>query len=94
MSKQIKPKTQPVQRIRHGAVTASIWRNETKRGQMFNVTFQRTYRDGEDWKNSDSFGRRDLLVLSLTASRAFEWIVTQSQKDKRNDSSASGNEPY
>lgn len=73
-------KSQPVQKIRHGAVSASIWLQETKKGPMFNVTFQRAYKDGDAWKNSTNFGRKDLLVVSLIAARAFEWIATQPRK--------------
>jgi len=70
----------PVQQIRHGAVSASIWRKETDKGPMFNVTFQRAYMDGDSWKNSASFGRKDLLVVGLIAARAFEWIAAQPRK--------------
>ena len=80
MSKTTKPGTQPVHKIRQGAVSASIWRNETERGQMFNVTFQRAYKDGDTWKNSNSFGRKDLLVVGLIAARAFEWIGSQPRR--------------
>lgn len=83
MKKPSKTKIQPVQRIRHGAVSASIWRNATDKGAMFNVTFQRAYLDGDTWKNSSSFGRKDLLVLGFIAARAFEWITTQPQKAKQ-----------
>ena len=65
----------PVHRIRHGFVSASIWRQETDKGPLFNVTFQRSYKDGDTWKNSTSFGRNNLLVVSLIAARAFEWIA-------------------
>ena len=68
---------QPVQKIRHGAVSASIWAQDTDKGPVFNVTFQRSYRDGDTWKNSTSFGRNNLLVISLIAARAFEWISNQ-----------------
>ena len=68
---------QPIHKIRYGAVSASIWRKDTSTGPMFNVTFQRSYKDGEVWKHSASFGRRDLLVLGLIAARSFEWIATQ-----------------
>jgi hypothetical protein len=70
---------QPVHHIRHGAVTASIWRQDTTKGPMFNVTFQRSYKDKESdtWKTSTSFGRPNLLVLSLVAARAYEWINGQ-----------------
>jgi hypothetical protein len=77
-----KPRSQPAHKIRHGAISASIWRQETEKGPIFNVTFQRAYRDGEEWKNSESFGRKDLLVVSLIAARSFEWIATQSGKKK------------
>ena len=70
-------------KIRHGAVSASIWRSETDKGPVFNVTFQRSYKDGDEWKNTASFGRNNLLVISLMAARAFEWIANQSQPRKR-----------
>lgn len=44
---------------------------------MFNVTFQRAYKDGEAWRNSTCFGQNNLLLLSLLATRAFEWIASQ-----------------
>ena len=47
---------------------------------MFNVTFQRAYLDGDAWKSSGSFGRKDLLVLSFISARAFEWIANQPRK--------------
>ncbi len=78
-----KSNSQPVHKIRHGAVSASIWRTDTEKGAMFNVTFQRAYMEGETWKNSASFGRNNLLVLSLIAARAFEWIGSQPRQPKR-----------
>lgn len=78
-----KSNTQPVHQIRHGAVSASIWRQETDKGSLFNVTFQRSYKEGDAWKNSTSFGRNNLLVVSLIAARAFEWIGNQPRQSKR-----------
>ena len=74
---------QPVHKIRHGAVSASIWSQDTEKEPMFNVTFQRAYKDGDSWKNSTSFGRNNLLVVSLIAARAFEWIGSQPRQPKR-----------
>ncbi len=68
---------QPVHVIRHGVISASIWCQETDKGSLYNVTFQRSYKDGDSWKNSTSFGRNNLLVVSLIAARAFEWIGNQ-----------------
>jgi len=75
--------SQPVHKIRHGAISASIWRQESEKGPLFNVTFQRSYKDGDTWKNSSSFGRNNLLVVSLIAARAFEWIGNQPRQPKR-----------
>ena len=73
----------PVHTLRHGVISASIWRQDTEKGPMFNVTFQRSYKEGEEWKNSTSFGRNNLLVLSLLAMRAFEWIASQPRGGQR-----------
>lgn len=70
---------QPVHKIRVGALSASIWKQNGDKGPMYNVSFQRSYREGEDWKTSTSFGKHDLLPLSLIATRAFEWIAAQAQ---------------
>lgn len=86
MKNQMTPSTsnnKPVHTIRHGVVSASIWRQESDQGSVFNVTFQRSYKDGDDWKNSTSFGRNNLLVVSLIAARAFEWIGNQPRQPKR-----------
>ena len=78
----------PAHRIRHGAVTASIWRQVSDKGPLFNVTFQRVYKDKDKWKYSGNFGRKDLLVVSLIAARAFEWIATESQKGAKRQASS------
>src|ERR1019366_8245245 len=80
MSKQAtKPATEtsnaPVHTIRVNGIRASIWKNETDKGPRYNTTFERSYRDGEEWKNSDSYGREDLLVLAFVSRQAFAWIV-------------------
>jgi hypothetical protein len=66
----------PIRTIRHNGISASVWRNETEKGPFYSVTFQRSYKDGEEWKTTQSFGRNNLLLLSLIASRAFEFILT------------------
>jgi hypothetical protein len=42
MPKSTNAGTKPVHKIRHGAVSASIWRKDTQKGPMFNVSFQRS----------------------------------------------------
>lgn len=65
-------KTKPISEIRIGTVKAAIWQNQAEEGVRHNVTFTRIYKDGEQWKNSDSFGRDDLPRLILAAQKAYE----------------------
>lgn len=71
------PGNPPAHETRLGGIRASIWKNVTENGPRFNTTFERSYRDGEEWKTSDSFGRDDLLTLGFVAQEALRWIVAQ-----------------
>lgn len=73
-----KTKDKPVQEVRIGAIKAAIWKNDTDTGVRYNVTFARLYKDGDDWRSTESFGRDDLLLLSKVADHAHTWIVEQS----------------
>jgi len=64
----------PVAEVRIGAIKAAIWKNEAGAWTRHNVTFQRIYKDGDDWKTSQSFGRDDLLVLAKVADLAHSRI--------------------
>lgn len=61
----------PVKNLRIGRIKAAIWANGADDRTFFNVTFARTYM-GEDkkFRDADSFGRDDLLVLSKLADQA------------------------
>lgn len=72
-------KQKPTHEIRLGTIKAAVWKNETESGVRYNVTFTRLYRDGDQWKSTDNFGRDDLLVLSKVADQAHSWIFAQSQ---------------
>ena len=68
----------PAHEIRLSGIRATIWKNETPSGARFNTTFERTYKDGDEWKTSDSFGRDDLLVVAHIATESLRWITQQS----------------
>lgn len=70
----------PAHEIRYGQVKAVIWKNQTAHGHMFNVTFARIYKDGDEWKESSSFGSDDLLVLAKAADDAHTWIHIQKSR--------------
>lgn len=67
----------PIGKVKIGALTAAIWKTELDNGPVFNVTFDRVYRDKEgNFKHSDSFSTRDLLALAKLADRAHTVIVS------------------
>jgi len=71
------PKQQPVQpvhEVRLGAIKAAIWENKTDNGVRYNVSVARIYKDGDNWKSTESFGRDDLLLLGKVLNEAHTWI--------------------
>ena len=51
MSKQTtEPKhARPVHEVRIGLIKGAIWANQTDDAVRHNVTFERSYKDGEEW---------------------------------------------
>lgn len=70
MAAKQQPKPQPnrpEQNLRYGSVEAAIWRNHGESGDFLNTTFTRHFRQGEDWKQTESFREQDLPTLSKLA---------------------------
>ena len=68
-------KDKPVHEIRLGRIKAVIWGNEIEGGGFrHNVQIRRIYKEGEEWKQSDSFGRDDLPLVEKVADMAHTWI--------------------
>jgi hypothetical protein len=66
-------KQRPVETLRDGAVKAAIWKNESENGPFFNVTFARTYKNGDGKLNdTDSFSGTQLLQLARLAEKSYD----------------------
>ena len=76
----MKNKTRPIHEVRLGSIKAAVWRNDTETGVRYNVTLSRLYKEGDQWKSTDSFGRDDLLLLAKVADNAHSWICHQSHE--------------
>lgn len=68
---------QPAHTIRSGAIKVTIWRNEGEKGPWYSATPSRSYKQGDSWKDSDSFGEDDLLTVSKLLDMAHSWIMDQ-----------------
>jgi hypothetical protein len=87
-------KPRPIHEVRLGHIKAAVWRNETEVGVRYNATFSRLYKDGDQWKSTESFGRDDLLLLAKVADHTHSWICTQNQEnDKATSAVPSGERP-
>lgn len=70
----------PVHQIRLSAIRAAIWINASeKTGETwFTVTVTRSYRDKEQLKDTSTFRRDDLPIVSKVVEMAYTWIWEQS----------------
>lgn len=78
-------KKQPVNKIRIGNTSATIWLNEGKDGSKYHtVTIERSYsKDGKDWKNTNSYGVNDLPKVRMVSDLAYEWVYSVEAKKER-----------
>ena len=71
----------PIHAIRYGAVRAAIWKNVSGNDNVprdrYSVTFSRGYNDGNQWRDTASFGVEDLLLLAKVADEAHTWISSR-----------------
>ena len=72
----------PISEVRIGRVKAAIWPNGTDGRTRHNVTFSRLYKDGDEWKNTQSFSRNDLLLLAKVADQAHSRIFELQQAEE------------
>ena len=76
-----KEKNGPVQKFKAGAVSASVWGNETLKDKQvvsFNtITLERVYMDkaSGSWKYTNSLRTTDLPRAALVLNKAFEFLV-------------------
>ena len=71
-------KNLPEKRFSTGAVTATIWRNETKQGdaEFQTISIQRSFKDKNDkWQHTSNMRVNDLPKAALVLQKAYEYIV-------------------
>jgi hypothetical protein len=72
----------PVHTIRHRSIKAAIWRNQTEKGLMYTVTVSRSYKVGEEWKESHSFTYDQIMNVAKVLSDAHSFITGLRAKDR------------
>lgn len=68
-------KATPAHKFRNRALSVTIWKNDSDKGPWYSVTPSRSYKQGDQWQESDNFGEDDLLPLAKLLDEAYGWIV-------------------
>ena len=70
-------------KIRHGLlISASIWANTKvvtgETVKFYSVPINKTYKEGEEWKYTNSFNIEDFPKVALVATEAYKYIKLKS----------------
>lgn len=76
-----KENNRPIKTFRVGNIKAAIWENRSESDRTYHsVALTRSYKEGEEWRESTVFGRDDLPRLELATRSAFEFIHLSADK--------------
>jgi hypothetical protein len=74
-------KQKPAFKVTHGRVSCAVWENKGGEGVFHTVTMERSYKDGEQYKSTNSFGiTSDLDALERCLFDVKVWQAMQSQR--------------
>ena len=62
----------PVDSIKYGGVKVDVWENKGEKSNFYSFTIQRSYKAGDEWKNTNSLRQQDLPKAILGLQKAFE----------------------
>ncbi|HEY4329867.1 MAG TPA: hypothetical protein VGN88_09030 [Phycisphaerae bacterium] len=85
----------PVHTVRHRSLKATIWRNQTDKGVLYNVTVTRSYRErgSEEWRDTHSIGYDDLMNVAALMYEAHAFISALTVKEARKPASRQSAKP-
>lgn len=66
-------KNQPAAKFRLGYVTATVWKND----QFYSTVLTKSYKDGEEFKDTDQLGSGDLMNAVRVLQHAENFISEQ-----------------
>ncbi|MBT4871005.1 MAG: hypothetical protein HON47_05510 [Candidatus Diapherotrites archaeon] len=70
----------PVKKVKVGGIEAAVWENTSKEGnKYFTTSMERNYKDGEEWKKTNSLRSTDLPKAILALQKAFEFTMLKEE---------------
>ena len=68
----------PEKKIKVGNIQVAVWRNKSKTGDTFySVSFEKYYKDGDDWKSTTSLNRNDIPKAILALEEAYKFLMVR-----------------
>ncbi len=73
----------PIMKISVGGCHAAIWQNIGQYGRYYTVSFDRTYKNGDDYKSTQRLGFDDLLNAAKVMDAAHSKIMELRADDQQ-----------
>jgi len=75
--------TKPEMKFKAGAISATVWSNQSEKGLYASVRLSRTYLDKDkSWKETNTFRENDLPKAALVLNEAYRYIQMKNQNEK------------
>lgn len=72
----------PEKKFNCGSISASIWANtKVVNGEtvkLYSATINKAFKEGDEWKHTNSFNIEDLPKVALVATEAYKYIRLKS----------------
>ena len=76
----------PVFTQRRKGVNVSVFENQLQEGKaFFKASLQRTYKEGEEFKTTNSLSRDDIPVAMLLLQKAYEFVLDSEAKRSKEE---------
>lgn len=70
----------PIKVFSYGGVKSSVWEKKKDGITFYSAKIVKVYKDGEEWKETNSYNANDIPKLSHVADKTFEFIFFKEQE--------------
>jgi hypothetical protein len=75
-------------RFRSGVISGTVFSNEITtekygKQKMFSWNIQRSYKDGDEWKHTSSYGKKDLMSVYAVLHRIIDFLSINEDEETK-----------
>lgn len=79
----------PAFKTRAGGVQATVWKNTKeingRKVDFYNTTINRSYKDKNEWKTTDTYSKDDLPKVALVTEKCYDFIIAQASNKENQE---------